>query len=175
MSQFAEYSPYDQTTVYNGRVNLSKPTSLQIPAFQQKQIDNSTFYYEAVQGHTAPNEVSNLFFSCNNIDALQDGIRYRIYKETNGKHVIGRQSDQDLKIIMRSIYLQYSKNLPTNVISQVKELNALVLDWSVKEVLSNLKQYDTYRKDVSTLPVPLELGQLMTSKGTRTLEIKRFV
>jgi len=175
MSGFSEYSPYNQTTLYNGRVNLSQQTSLQIPSYQQKQMDNSTFYYEAVQGHTAPNELSNLFFSCNNIDALHEGIRYRVYTETNGRHVIGRQSDADLKVIMRSIYLQYGKNLPSNLIGQVKELNRLVLDWAVKEVMSNLKQYELYRKDVSTLPVPLERSPLITSKGTRTLELKSFV
>lgn len=169
------YSPYQPTTQFNGRVNISKPSSLQIPAYQTKKIDNSTFYAEAVQGHFTPNELSNLFFSCNNIDVLQDGLRYRVYKESGNKFVIGRQSDQDLKIIMRSIYLQYGKNLNKNIVEQVKELNGKVLDWAVPEVLSNVKQYDKYRYEVSTLPVPLERAPLETKKGTKVLEIKSFV
>jgi hypothetical protein len=175
MNYFTEYSPYQQSTQFNGRVNITKPSSLQIPAYQKSTMDNSTFYAEAVQGHFTPNEVSNLFFSCQNIDALQEGLRYRIYKESNGKYVIGRQSDQDLKVIMRSIYLQYGKNLKTNVVEQVKDLNKRVLDWAVPEVLSNVKQYDKYKMEVSTLPVPMERGPLLTIKGTKTLEIKSFV
>lgn len=160
----------------NGRVDITNQGALEIPTFYKRQpVDNSTFYAEAVQGNVSRNSVSDLFFSCNNIDVLHDGIRYKIYQLTNGRHTIGRQSDQDLKIVMRSIYLQYSKNLPTDVIGQVKELNAKVLDWCVNEVLSNVRQYDRYVIDASTLPLPLERSPIMTSKGSRTLERTSFI
>jgi len=164
------------STQYNGRVDIiSKTSPLQIPAYQRQNIDNSTFYAEAVQGTFKPTKLSNMFFSCNNIDVLHDGLRYRVYKESGNKYVIGRQSDQDLKVIMRSIYLQYGKNLDTDIIGQVRELNGKVLDWAVPEVLSNVKQYEKYRTDASTLPIPLEHSPLMTKKGTKVLEIKSFV
>ena len=172
---YSEFNSQNPAFRYNGRVDISKPSSLQIPNFQQKSVNNASFYYEAVQGGFTPNEVSNLFFSCNNIDVLQDGLRYKIYTLTDGKYVIGRQSEHDLKIIMRSIYLQYSKNLKTDIVSQVRELNSLVLDWAAKEVFSNLKQYNKYIKDVSTLPIPLARSPLMTNKGSKTLETKSFV
>ena len=165
-------------TIFNGRVNISKPSALEIPSFYKQQkggIDNSTFYAEAVQGNFTPNVVSNMFFSCNNIDVLHDGIRYKIYTLTNGRHTIGRQSDQDLKIIMRSIYLQHSKNLNTDVIGQVRALNQLVLDWCVKEVYSNITQFDKYVIDASTLPIPLERSAIMTSKGSKSLEFRSFL
>ena len=171
--EFSDYFNNSISSTYNGRVDISKASKLDIPAYQSKEIDNKSFYAEAVQGHTKPNEVSNLFFSEKNINALQDGIRYRIFNETGV--TIGRQSDNDLKIIMRSIYLQYSKNLPTKVIEQVRELNKKVLDWSVKEVLSNLKQFQKYKKDVSTMPIPLERSPLITTKGTKTLELKPWI
>jgi len=160
----------------NGRVNILTETSkLDIPNYQQKLVNNKDFYAEALVGHFTPNPVSNLYFSCNNIDILQEGIRYSIYKKTGGRHVIGRQSDHDLKIVMRSIYLQYSRNLPGGVVQQVRELNERVLEWTVNEVLSNLKQYEKYRVDASTLPLPMEYGSLVTQKGSKTLETKTFV
>lgn len=163
-------------TDFNGRLNITNPRTVEFPSFyKQAPTDNKTFYAEAVQGTFTPNELSNIYFSCNNIDVLQDGIRYKIYQLTNGKHVIGRQSDKDLKIVMRSIYLQYSKNLNTDIIGQVRKLNAMVLDWCVHEVFSNLQQYDKYLIDVSTLPTPMERSQLMTSKGNKSLEMKSFV
>lgn len=119
-------------------------------------------------------DLSDLFFSDTNISALQEGIRYRIYTETNGQYVIGRQSDTELKIIMRSIFYQHAKNIPTDIVGQVRDLNGKVLEWAVPEVLSNLKQHIVYLRDASTLPMPLEHAQKVTSKGTRTLEFKTF-
>jgi hypothetical protein len=163
-------------TEFNGRLNITKPRTVEFPSFyKQAPTNNKTFYAEAVQGTFTPNELSNMYFSCNNIDVLHSGIRYKIYQLTNGKHIIGRQSDKDLKIVMRSIYLQHSKNLDTDIIGQVRELNAMVLDWCVHEVFSNLQQYDKYLIDVSTLPTPMERSQLMTSKGNKSLEMKYFV
>jgi hypothetical protein len=116
-----------------------------------------------------------MFFSCNNIDVLQEGIRYKVYQLSNGKHVIGRQSDKDLKVVMRSIYLQYSKNLSTDILSQVRELNRQVLTWCTNEVFSNVQQYDKYVVDVSTLPMPMERSTIATTKGSRILERKTFI
>ncbi len=176
MSYYSDLSQKPENKQFNGRIDISKPSSLQIPTFyKQQQTDNKTFYAEAVQGSFTPNNLSNTFFSCNNIDVLQDGIRYKIYQLTNQKHTIGRQSDQDLKIVMRSIYLQHSKNLNTNIIEQVRELNTIVLDWCVKEIFSNIQQYDKYCVDVSTLPTPMERSPLMTNKGSKILEVKSFV
>lgn len=161
--------------VANGRIDLmSSVPTLQIPQFQTK-VDNTMFAKEATLGQFTSTEVSDTFFSPCNIDALQEGIRYRIYVETNGKYVIGRQSDTELKIVMRSIYYQNAKNDSRPVIEQVRELNALVLKWAVPEVLSNLQQYEVYRRDASTLPMPMERAQLATTKGTKVLEQKSFM
>lgn len=162
--------------VPNGRVDLLSPQSeFDIPSYQLQSVGNTNFVHEATYGQQKPNEVSELFFSEQNINALQQGIRYRVYVETNGKFVIGRQSDQELKVIMRSIYLQYSRNMPHNCLEQVKELNKFVLDWAVPEVLSNVKQFDTFKRDASTLPVPLERAPLVTTKGTKVLEQKKWM
>lgn len=159
----------------NGRIDLvSSIPTLQIPQFQSK-VDNTNYAKEAMGGQFTSTKLSDLFFSACNINALQEGIRYRIYVETNGRHVIGRQSDSELKIVMRSIFLQNAKHDSRPIVEQVRELNALVLKWAVPEVLSNLLQYEVYRKDASSLPVPLERAQLATSKGTKTLEIKSFM
>ena len=69
-----------------------------------------SFYAEAIQGKFTQNCLTRLYFSIDNINILQNGIRYKIFKLTNGKHIIGKQSEQDLKIVMRSIYLQYGKS-----------------------------------------------------------------
>lgn len=160
----------------NGRIDLlSEIPTFNILNSQKKKIDNTEFQREATLGQLARSPLSDLFFSSQNIEALQQGIRYRIYTETSGKYVIGRQSDQELRIIMRSVYYQYARNDGTDCVAQTRELNAIVLDWAVPEILSNLLQYQVYKKDASTLPIPLDNAQNMSRKGTKSLELKSLI
>ena len=158
----------------NGRVDLSGPRTMDVSPSFTPNAQIAFTQQEALKGHFTSNPLGDLYFSTKNIDALQEGIRYKIYKETNGQHVIGRQSEQDLRVIMRSVYLQNAKHLPCDFLSQVRTLNTKVLEWVVPEVLSNLRQYEVYKKDVSTLPMPMERGPLETTKGSKTLEMKPF-
>jgi hypothetical protein len=160
----------------NGRVDLmSALPTFNIPNYQIKTPNNTSYSREAITGQYSANKLSDIYFSPENIDALQEGIRYRVYVETQGKYVIGRQSDQELKIVMRSIYFQFGLNNDNDCIGQVRTLNAKVLDWVVPEVLSNLLQYARYKVDASTLPMPLDRAPIMTTKGTKVLEIKSFM
>ena len=162
--------------IANGRVDLlSAMPTFDIPSFQRTSVDNKRYAKEATAGALTLNDVSKLYFSEQNINALQQGIRYRVYVETNGRYTIGRQSDQELKIVMRSIYFQYGKNTNGDCVGQVRILNSKVLDWVVPEVLSNLLQYSTYRKDASTLPMPLDRAPNMSSRGTNPMELKSFM
>lgn len=156
------------SNVANGRVDLFHPIMLQIPQYQLKPEDNKRFASEALVGQLQKNELSDLFFSAMNIDALQSGLRYGVFKQTG--EVIGRQSDTELKIVMRSIYFQYARHQNSDVVAQVRVLNGHVLEWVVKEISSNVKQQYKYQKDASTMPVPLEFGQNTSVKGERQLE-----
>ena len=60
------------------------------------------------------------------------------------------------------------------VLMQVRELNKKVLDWSVGEILTNLQQFDKYKRDVSMLPDPIDRPTLMSSAGNRSLEFQSF-
>lgn len=119
--------------------------------------------------------VSNVYFSKDNIENLHKGIINNVYNKSKGSYKIGKQSGDELTIVMRSIYFQHSKNNPNNVLEQVRELNKYVIDWCTDEIITNIKQYDSYKQSISTLPMPLEHSQLSTQKGTRTLEIKSFI
>jgi hypothetical protein len=130
-------------------------------------------YKEAGIEHSiSQNEVNSLFFSQRNVDALQHGIRYTIYNKINT--VIDNQSERELRVIMRSMYLQYARNLPANIIEQVRELNVKVLDYVIPKLIIEVKQYDTYIKDASSLPVPMGRGLNTSTTGTKFLHLKEF-
>jgi hypothetical protein len=158
-------------TIRNGRVNVtgaSPPSRFQYPFFQEVDSGISTYKNEAVKGILLASRVQAMFFSPENINNLQQAIQYYVYQRSNQKIKVGRQSDTELEIIMRSVYLQYGKNQDVDIVGQVKELNAYVLEYAVKSVISNATQYLVYKKDISQLPVPLDLPIYSNAAGTRT-------
>lgn len=130
------------------------------------------FQKQGIKNIHSENPVSELFFSKHNIEILQQGLRYLVSKKT--KQVIDKQSENELLIIMRSIYLQYAKHMPYNIISQVKALNTKVLDYAVDKVSSEVKQYEDYKQHASTLPMPLEHAVNVSLAGTKILHNRKF-
>lgn len=112
--------------------------------------------------------VSDLFFSDLNLRHLKHLIA-RLVK-SNGGYIITpeSQSDNELFTIMRSIYLQYSRNLPTDRDQQVADLNLKVLVDVVPRVITKINMELTYQRDAGSMPLPLERSQYVSSAGTRS-------
>ena len=158
--------------ILNGRVNALMPVNnYNFTATAEIPTENTA---NIISRNMNCTDVSSIFFSDNNVNLLQRGIYNKILNISAGKYNIGRQSDTDLKIIMRSIYFQYGKNAPNNIKEQVLDLNTRVIDWCVPEILSNIKQSDKYIMDISTMPVPLDRSILPTQKGLSTLDMMKF-
>ena len=51
---------------------------------------------------------SAIFFSRRNIEYLHQQIIKQVYFSSNKKHIIGKQNETQLQIIMRSIFLQHA-------------------------------------------------------------------
>lgn len=158
----------------NGRVDISSYKNLTSYKFFDEQYNNHDFQKQGIKNIHVENKVSSLFFSRHNIDTLQSGIRYSVYKRSQNKHIIDNQSENDLMVIMRSIYLQYSKNLPYDIVEQVKRLNSMVLDYCVPNILREVNQYNNYTNDIGSLPIPLDHAKNMSSKGTKINHMKEF-
>lgn len=124
--------------------------------------------------------LSTLFFSHKNIQNLQHLLRLVVYKESGYK--VDNQSVQELLVIMRSIFLQYSKN-PGNPPSSTSEqqkrkffnlykseihrLNQLVVNEAVPLIVSQTQQLIDYYRDASVPALPNELPKNVNIKGTR--------
>jgi hypothetical protein len=156
----------------NGRIDATNKSTLNI---DKARVKASEHQINVISRNLDCTEVSKIFFSIANIDLLQKGIRNKILNDTNGEINISRQSDDELKIIMRSIYFQYGKNSLNNIKEQILDLNTRVIEWSVPEIISNVKQSQKYLQDISTMPVPLERSTLPSKKGTQTLDVTKYL
>jgi hypothetical protein len=71
--------------------------------------------------------VAAAFTSAENLELLNAQIQEGVYHASEGNVRIGRQSQEELKTIMRSIYLTEARHLQFEVAEQVRELNRSVL------------------------------------------------
>ena len=108
--------------------------------------------------------LSTTFFSLENIQIIQNGIRSGVYEMTKKQHIIDEQDYDTIKTIMRSVFMQYSLNQEKNIREQVSALNKLVLDYSVPKVYNELLSYFKFRRDISTLANPESVNELISLK-----------
>ena len=125
-------------------------------------------------GNLCNNNLSKIYFCQSNIDLLQDSIIEGVFKVSNGTK-ISKQSEEELIIIMRSIYLQHSKNQPNNIQQQIHELNKLVLEYCIPNINSSIKQYNGYINDITKQQIVMDKPQSVTIKGDKTLMPRHFI
>jgi hypothetical protein len=158
--------------VNNGRVNIKSPnTSALFEMYDKIPANQCATFRNATEGLWNETTLSKVFFSQENIQIIQNGIRAGIYKRSNGQYIIGPQDCDSLKIIMRSVFLQYSANQPFNISHQIEELNKIVLNYCIQQVYSEAQGYMKYVDDVSTLVVPIA-HPIQSSNTDRQLEFK---
>lgn len=122
---------------------------------------------DIISNIVVPNALSRTFFSNDNVERIQLQIINNVYKNTQKQ--ISKQSYQELQIIMKSMYLQYSRNLPNNIEEQVFTLNKYVIDECVTIVTNNLLQYNKYITEI-TGPIPVSPRSInVSNKGDKSL------
>ena len=153
----------------NGRVTLTSDNIKDMKMIDNENEKMNNFQVEALYGIQETSKLNQIFFSKKNMDIVQDMIRYKVYEKSDKKYIIDKQSDIELEIVMRSIYLQHSPNLPDKIKEQITYLDKLVSDWCVEQILPEINQYYGYIKEIEYMPVPIDLPLNLSSKGSRTL------
>lgn len=154
-----------QRSQWNGRINIINENSKTYPLFLQNNAKDSCtrtpVQYES-------NALQKSFFSPENIEFIQHSIKTQVYAQSGNTYNISNQSLVTINIILKSIFLQYGKNLKSNITEQVELLNQKVLEYSISNILTNIEMYMMYKKDVSTLPVPLRHPTYTSTYGTKS-------
>lgn len=120
----------------------------------------------------APDRVNTLFFGRGNIDALQLSVRYRVFRETSA--VVDTQSERDLVLIMKDVYLSHDVRPDLDPVPQVTAMNRLVVERAVDIVSSGVRHHEWYLRDSCSAAVPLlPRPALHSMKGSRSLPLMR--
>ena len=145
---------------YNGRVNIIENPDPDAVFKMHERIalkNKATSYGSALAGNDwEDNTLARVFFSAENVQILQNGLRAGVYKMSGNKIVIPPQNVDQLKIVMRSTYLQFAEHLPENIREQVERLNKIVWDYVVPTVYNEAVGYMKYMQDQSSLVMPMD-------------------
>lgn len=157
----------------NGRVMMSNKPVAPFELFQGERQETAKSYSKTTLESTlGTTPVSKVFFSGDNKEYIHNRIIDDVYVHSNKKYKIGRQSDIHLLVVMRSIYLQYSRNLFCDISEQVKELNEMVIKDCVSRILVEAEQRLKYNEFVSYLPQQIPLPKNPSIKGDKILYSK---
>jgi hypothetical protein len=169
---YTTYSPGGQ----NGRVNLNPRQNIggnSLPdsaGFSYPKQTETNFAGDMLRGNWDHTPLSDSFFTRRNVEVIQKEIQKEVYRMSGPKKwIIDAQDVDEIKMIMRAMYLQYAKNDTFNIQGQINELNQLVIKWSAPRIMSEIEQYNYYLNDISHLPVPLQQPMSMSSAGTKSL------
>jgi len=146
------------TNTNNGLIRNIETAST-LPVFRNSedvnyQFDNYNEY--SLKGIQESSPLSRIFFSKNNVDAIQKTIRFEVNRAKN--KVISNQSPNELYTVMRSIYLQNANSRTTtkNFLNTLQTLNKMVTDYCIQKVIEELDQYNAYIVKISNMPRPME-------------------
>jgi len=158
----------------NGRVDIDGPNiETKFSMVDKIPVNTNVNYLNSLTGNMERSRLSDAYFSLENIEIIQHGIRKGVYDKSNQKILIDNQPKDNIVTVMRAIYLQYSKNLDTDITSQIDELNNLVLDFCIKNVYSEAVAYLNYKRDASNMYTPMS-APIYSSKTNKTLQQKNF-
>lgn len=161
-------------TSTNGRIDISGPNMNQFDLFDKIPTDTgASTFHDAMIGNFTESNLSRAYFSKDNIQIIQNGIRAGVYELSNKQYIVGNQNYDTLKIIMRSVFLQNSTNQLDNITKQIEELNGMVIDYCVKQVYGEAQGYINYRRDASTMYTPIP-RPTQPDFNNKTLELKHF-
>ena len=157
---------------FNGRVDIKSPDTSNLFAMYDKiPAHQCTTYRGALEGQWDNSLLSDAYFSAQNIRYIQDKIREGVYVKSSMQYKVGEQDCDTLKVIMRSIFLQYSANKSSDIPQQIDALNTMVLNYCIPQVYSEAKAYLKYLSDASSMYVPMS-HPVMAKENDKQLELK---
>lgn len=117
--------------------------------------------------------VTMAYTSNQNVRFLMEYLIDAVYR-TQGK-VIGPQSIQALATIMKREYMNNGPYFPELVQEEVERLNRGVLQTIIHSTTQATESYDRYLRDAFTQPLPPDRPANVSTRGSRQMEINRFL
>lgn len=115
-------------------------------------------------------ELSQVFYSNENMQRIQKMIQIAVYERTKGKYKLDYDQDKsDLLIAMRAVFLEHARFLPISLVKQIQELNKRVIEYIVPDMITEINQSYNYIKEINEPIKPIARPINVNNAGRRTL------
>ncbi len=161
-------APKNKKTIYDFTPNDIQKTPFLF--FQDHKNNYNNMAPTILKGQQTENELSKIFFSQRNIRRIQEQIKQEVLIKTKGKYKLDHdQEETDLLICMRGVYFEHAKFLPDRIVHQVKKLNTQTVNYVVPDMITAIKQYYSYIKEINEPLKPMIRPLNVNNGGRRTL------
>ncbi len=125
---------------------------------------------EGVNCEKPQDNLSDMFYSSENMTRIQKKIRMEVYNRTRGQFKLDDDQDEsDLLVVMRAVFLEHARFLPFKIVHQIKELNKRVVEYIVPEMITEIKQFYGYLKEINEPLKPIDRPINVNNAGRKTL------
>lgn len=133
---------------------------------QEHRKNYKNLSHTALKGIASESELSKLYFSDENFKRLQKMIRKEVFARTNGEFRLDTDQEKlDLFIVMKAVYIEYARFLPDQIVRQVKRLNEKVISEITPGIITELRQYYGYLKEINKPLSPIARPLNASNKG----------
>jgi hypothetical protein len=137
--------------------------------FQSHKDDYYNMSQISLSGIQVETALSKTFFSPQNVNLIHKQIIAEVFRRTNGEYLIEKQAEEELNVVMRSMYIQHARNFPNDIPDQIRELNNLVVDDVVPNIISWCNAYYGYLERAFAPRKILDRPECVSNRGLRTL------
>jgi len=137
--------------------------------FQSHRDDYYNMSQDSLRGIQEESILSKVFFHPKNVDLIQKQLILEVFKRSDGTYWIEKQNEEDLQVVMRSMFIQHSRNVPDHIPEQIQELNNIVVDDLFPNVMSQINAYFGYLERAFAPRQILDRPECVSNAGLRTL------
>ena len=166
---------------HGGRVpNINAPAAIAFAARPHSMYTTNTPVFaddpraDLVGRQHAKTPLNMVFFSPANIERIHSEIQNQVFLMSGGKYRVGKQGDDEVRIIMRSYYLMFARNDPTQVAKELDELNKRVIGYCSAKVFSEVDFHEFYLKDLEDFAPAIANPVNVKHYGSEPAELKSF-
>tara|TARA_B100001559_G_C16467256_1_gene607192 strand:- start:762 stop:1256 length:495 start_codon:yes stop_codon:yes gene_type:complete len=148
-------------------INITGPNKTAVFTLSDRiPIDHTVSFRDALTKdiYNNKNTLYDHFFNDSNINTLQLEIQRGVKQMSNNQYNVGKQNEDQLKMIMNSIFVENSRNQNTDAASAIKSLNTLVLQYAIPQVFNSVESHIKYKRDITNIATPMS-NPVMTTKN----------
>tara|TARA_B100000073_G_scaffold285776_1_gene247357 strand:- start:3574 stop:4110 length:537 start_codon:yes stop_codon:yes gene_type:complete len=112
--------------------------------------------------------LQNTYYSNENVQIIQNGIRASVYDKSKGQYIISPQDENVIRDVMYSVFEQTVRGVSSNIPSQINELNQIVIKYCTDTVFQNAQSYMKYIETEGKIVKPMSYPIMSSTRDSQT-------